>query len=810
MVTDLKGLPDHLVLERNCIDGYLFLRFFKLLVLISAVGCCITWPILFPVNATGGGGETQLDILSFSNVQNPNRYYAHALVAWIYLGMVSLTVTYERMTFIGLRQAYCTNKEKAERLPSRTVLFMSVEERHRSIGSLANLLGSSMRRAWLQTNCEDLEDMVADRTDVGTKLEAAEVKFTKEMVSHHLKEGKDQHVEDSDNSEETLHRWMTGSDRPTHRLKPVIGKKVDTISWAHDEIHRLNGKIANEQNVHHSGKAEILPAAFVEFQSLGAAQRAYQTTLSGKSMRPCFIDVQPDEIIWANLSTKRMERKIRLILGTAIMAVITFMWTPIVAFVGTLTNINYLTREVPFLGFIDNIPPVILGVVTGLLPTIVLALCVILVPVICRFLSKKLVKDPTLSAVELRTQTWYFAFQVIQVFLVTTFTSGAAAVAAQIVQQPTLAVTLLAKNLPKASNFYLSYFILYGLAQAAFQLFSVMALLLCAGLGRFVDKTPRKMYNRWIGLAGLGWGSEYPKWTNLGVIAISYSCIAPLVLGFATIGFTFLYLAFRYKWLFMLGNKVDMKGEAYSRALQQLMTGVYLSCICLIGLFAIGSAGSASSAGPLVLMIVFLVAVIIFQVVVDYALAPLEQGLPLDLISRVGADKQTAGDNDSSTHNNSQVNGDVDQQDSKSPERRQDQVQYTGNKLTQKVQPYIEGRFFADERGTKFELPEVQYEYETAYLNPAIVAKEPLIWLARDKYGMSKKLIKDNQAAGIKSTDEYTWFEEDKPCWDMDKAFAVDEMLDDKQVPRKDEKEEKKKDDSANRLDEGSTVNGED
>lgn len=37
----------------------------------------------------------------------------------------------------------------------------------------------------------------------------------------------------------------------------------------------------------------------------------------------------------------------------------------------------------------------------------------------------------TLAQVELRTQGWYFAFQVVQVFLITTFSSGASKVASK-------------------------------------------------------------------------------------------------------------------------------------------------------------------------------------------------------------------------------------------------------------------------------------------------------------------------------------------------------------------------------------------
>ena len=53
---------------------------------------------------------------------------------------------------------------------------------------------------------------------------------------------------------------------------------------------------------------------------------------------------------------------------------------------------------------------------------------------------------------------------------------------------------------------------------AAMQLLNIVPFLMTLVLGRILDKTPRKMYNRYVSLTGIGWGSYYPKYTNLGVI----------------------------------------------------------------------------------------------------------------------------------------------------------------------------------------------------------------------------------------------------------------------------------------------------
>ena len=379
---------------------------------------------------------------------------------------------------------------------------------------------------------------------------------------------------------------------------------------------------------------------------------------------------------------------------------------------------------------------------------------------------------PTLSIVELKTQTWYFIFQVVQVFLITTFTSGAASVASQIVSNPSTAASLLATNLPKASNFYMSYFIVTGLMQAALLLLNIVPFLMLGILAKYFDKTPRKMYKRWMTLAGLGWGSVYPKFTNLGVIALSYSCIAPLVLGFSTIGFALLYLAYRYNFLFVLGLKVDMKGESYSRAMQQLLTGVYLAAFCLIGLFAIGSAKSPSGAGPLVLMVLFVIVLVIFQILVNKALDPLEQYLPLDLLAKNDESVTVAREVEEAKHtgpNESSMQPQAEDEKLSEPWKPVSAPDDQGRKpsfLTRKLKPmvykfYVENQTLLRRSESEQEVPYYNTEdIDDAYVHPALATRRPLVWLPRDQMGLSRALLEHNREVGLEGTDEGAWVNE--------------------------------------------------
>lgn len=130
--------------------------------------------------------------------------------------------------------------------------------------------------------------------------------------------------------------------------------------------------------------------------------------------------------------------------------------------------------------------------------------------------------DPSQAAIELTTQNFYFGFQVVQVFLVVTLTSAASSTATKIIEDPMQAPNLLATNLPKSSNFYISYIVLQGLSFSSGALLQIGGLIIGKILGKLLDSTPRKMYTRWSSLAGLGWGTVFPVVTLLAVIGKLY------------------------------------------------------------------------------------------------------------------------------------------------------------------------------------------------------------------------------------------------------------------------------------------------
>ncbi len=366
-------------------------------------------------------------------------------------------VTRESLYYINLRQAYLLSPLYAHRISSRTVLFSSVPDDYANEAKIRQMYGSKLKNVWIATQTKKLADKVEDRNKVAFKLEGAETKLIKMANDAYRKsmkkasgdvEGAIAHGDVGGESGSAAARWIKTKQRPTHKLKPLIGRKVDTINWCRSELQRMIPEVEREQHLHRSGNARASNTVIVEFYNQTEAQAAYQMVAHHQPlhMAPRVIGFSPQEVVWSNTGITWRTRVIRNIACIAAVVVTIIFWyvslcnfyphalsyprrvlrqstvmqiradpswnrSIPVAVVGLISNVNYLTTTIPFLKFINSIPKVILGVVTGLLPTIMLAVLMAMLPIWLRFLAKT-AGLPTLSQIELRLQTSYFWFQV--------------------------------------------------------------------------------------------------------------------------------------------------------------------------------------------------------------------------------------------------------------------------------------------------------------------------------------------------------------------------------------------------------------
>lgn len=626
--------PHSYVMQHAALDGYFFLRYVGLVASLSVIACFLLFPILLPVNATNGENLKGFELLALSNVTNHNRYFAHVFLSWLLFGLIIYAIYKELYYYVMVRHAVQTSPLYDGLLSSRTVVMTELDSTFSEAGEMERRFPAASKVMFARNHSE-LQDLVKERTKTANKLEATLNKVIRKSVKMKIKAEKKGTLEELYNNgnkpEDDLETYIPHNKRPTHRLGKYklwfLGEKVDTIEYSREHISELNEKIHEEQE--NWSSKDNAPTCFLEFESQLEAQRCYQSVeslLGAKSFGKRMIGVAPEDINWDNVSFTKSKKRSMRSLANAFLTLMIIFWAIPVAVVGCISNVNFLEDKIFFLAFLKKVPEVIMGLITGVVPALALSILMSLVP----FFIKKagtMSGSTSFQQTELYCQSWYYAFQVIQVFLVTTCTSSASSTVTEIIDDPSNAMFLLARNLPKASNFYISYFLIQGLTLPAAFLFQMVNLILNKVLGRLLDSTPRQKWNRYNTLAKPSWGVIYPVIEVLACIWICYSVIAPLVLVFSSMALCFLYMAYLYNINFVLGFSIDSRGRNYPRALFQLFVGLYLSEICLLGLFIMGK-----SWGPVVLEAVIIPVTVLAHLYFRRRFEPLFDAVPLSAI----------------------------------------------------------------------------------------------------------------------------------------------------------------------------------
>lgn len=437
-------------------------------------------------------------------------------------------------------------------------------------------------------------------------------------------------------------RFIEPKERETMRLPlltpptwvpslPLIGKKVDRIYWLRKELARMNLEIEMDQN--EPEKFPYMNSAFIQFNHQVAAHMACQSLSHHipQHMAPRHVEISPDDVIWDNMAIKWWERYIRSAIVLVISIALIIFYAIPVTFSSLLSKVSTLA-QFPGLKWLATIPEPGISFIQGVLPPLVLAIILALVPIIFGALVEQQ-GVPTGTGKELGVQQWYFVFLFIQVFLVVTITGGLTSVLTDFANNPASIFNILANSLPKASNYFFNYLTVQALSSSASALLQVSPLITWFLLAPILDSTARAKWRRQTTLQDVQWGSFFPPFTNFAVIGIIYSVIAPMILVFMLVIFALFWLVYCYNVLYVFQFRNDTGGLLFPAAVNQLFVGLYVMELCLIGFFFIArdASGNAGNIPQAIIMIVALVFTIAFQWLLNSAFRPLFEYLPITL-----------------------------------------------------------------------------------------------------------------------------------------------------------------------------------
>ena len=189
-------------------------------------------------------------------------------------------------------------------------------------------------------------------------------------------------------------------------------------------------------------------------------------------------------------------------------------------------------------------------------------------------------------------------------------------------------------------------------------------------------------------------------------------------------------------------SQINTEGRSFAKAIQQLTTGVYIGAVCLLGLFSIATASTPLAAGPLALMIVFIVVTAIFHFLLNRTLVSLEKNISHELDTEMMP--PTNGDAKDHIVNEARVpSGNVNNKP----------TNFLVKMLFVPALPVFDSYLMT--RGADY-TAETRRE---AYLNPAIWKPKPKLWIVRDPMGISTREIAETSKV-IEISDAGAWFDE--------------------------------------------------
>ncbi|CAG8492683.1 10344_t:CDS:10 [Ambispora gerdemannii] len=338
------------------------------------------------------------------------------------------------------------------------------------------------------------------------------------------------------------------------------------------------------------------------------------------------------------------------------------------------------------------------GIIQGVLPAVGLAILMAVLPIILR-------RIVSYTTVAISLMSKYFFFLIVHVLLITSFATGISSGLADLIENPTSAANILASNLPLASTFFITY-VLLTLSGAALQLCQIGPLVLNFVFKKFLAKTPRQIWALEKTMASIDWGTTFPPHILIACIGLVYSTVAPLILPFVTMHFSLYYLAYLYNFLYVFEQPAESGGLAFKKAVYHVYTGLFIFQLTITGLMFLNT---AFIQGVLAVILVAITFAVMTGTRSLFLHNPLVEFLPVDLAGVIDRRRKVI----------------IDQTEAKpllGKHHKDDNESYEAN--------------ISQETNTR------NLE-EHAFLHPAFIAKQPVIWLANDSTGIGAEEVSE-------------------------------------------------------------------
>ncbi|KAL1413095.1 phosphate metabolism protein 7 [Vanrija albida] len=618
------SLDDFEVLELNGPDAYFFIRYIKVFGVymlipytIIAIAALVPATVVKP-----NEGKSGVQKMTLGNIPNTAqlRLITHIIVAVILISWTLYLLVHEYNHYLSVRETWLRSPKVRAQLKSRTVALMNVPADLNNVEGIkeiaAGVAASSdanyprpsgvtvdspttaapksaggVTDVWVGKKVGDVEKVWNKRDKAIYGLEGTVGKAISKALKNERKGKTPEKLGtlDTDRAGATLlDKYLAPKKQPTWRpgfFKPKIALDgfPEYIHSQDDQLQELRAKDDYKEG----------DVSFVRFatqdDALNFARLAAKSNKSFNRVRTS-INVPPEDIVWSNTNIGYWQRLGRTIVSWSLTIGLIIVWAIPVAFVGTISNLDALCKDVSWLRWIcTEIPAVPLGIIKGILPPVLLSVLMMLLPIVLR-LWIKLQGEIRQSEIELKLFTRYWLFQVIHSFLIMTLSGGIIDSLGDLLNG-NLSVaeicSILATRLPGASTFFLTWIMVVSWSGAAQSLARVVPFVMYQLRGFLAGNTPRKVFGQTFSLGSFLWSTAQPVYCLVVCVTVVYSVIQPLITVLGLVTMIILYAAYKYLliWTADQPGYLETGGLYYIKAMRTVFVALYFTEICLAGLF---------------------------------------------------------------------------------------------------------------------------------------------------------------------------------------------------------------------------------
>ena len=587
----LSGFSDDHLLTYLGTDGLMFIRFLKVCLSITFYMTIFGIAVLLPVNINGSEGLTEFAKFTASNIEGKSKLlYIHFLSVILFSGLTMYKLYHEYCFFTKYRQIYfCKPKPQNYSILIRdipksitaTQFVENVKKIYGKSGDLISVTPLINRKAWNQLETK--------RCNLIFQLSRAKNYFEQK------------------------------GERPQHKVEGlcfnmVEAKKVDSIDYYHEQLEKLK----EETEELKKAKGKFLHSAVISFRSLFAAtsyklipiiedsenisEKKENMSNEGSSESKLKVSIfsynisqetpSPNDLLVNNTGASFTTRKIARILSNAVAFLIISFFFIVVTFLVALVDLSSLQEQYSWVeDILSALPVSVVSLIQGLLPVVILAVLVLLIPPIMKFLANLqcLASD---TDCENSAIMRVYVFNLINSFLVISIGGSLISKIEEILDNPASIFNLLATTLPDQASFFINFIMLAGFSNLPIEIARLPKLILVPLLKRVLyGSHDLTKISRWDSLSLLyetrGFHIIYPFPLLIFLATICFSSIAPLILPFGTAYFAFATIVWTNQLVYVYTIDKDTGGSQFPIIFNCMMTCLFLYQALFIGIMSL-------------------------------------------------------------------------------------------------------------------------------------------------------------------------------------------------------------------------------